>query len=71
MPCCATVYCGVSAASPQDVSKRPMMTNHAGLLDHVDAERIEEDTTGWSWWSVVLVVMIRAGRVCAVSARRL
>ncbi len=29
VPCCATVYCGLSAASPQDVSKLPTMTNHA------------------------------------------
>jgi len=27
-----------------------------GLLDHVEAERIEEDTTGWSWWLVVLII---------------
>jgi len=27
-----------------------------GLLDHVDADRVEDDGTGWSWWSVVLIV---------------
>lgn len=27
-----------------------------GLLDHVDADRIEDDGAGWSWWSVVLII---------------
>ncbi len=27
-----------------------------GLLEHVDADRIERDGPGWAWWTVVLVV---------------
>ncbi|MDQ3717185.1 MAG: hypothetical protein M3381_14425 [Actinomycetota bacterium] len=27
-----------------------------GLLEYVEAERIEDDGHGWSFWSVVLVV---------------
>jgi hypothetical protein len=27
-----------------------------GLLEHVEAERIEDDSTGWSFWSVVLII---------------
>lgn len=27
-----------------------------GLLEDVEAERIEDDGTGWSFWSVVLII---------------
>lgn len=27
-----------------------------GLLDHVEADRIKDDGTGWSWWTVVVVI---------------
>jgi len=27
-----------------------------GLLEFIEADRIEDDGTGWSWWTVVVVV---------------
>ncbi len=31
-------------------------TDHAGRVEAIEADRIEADGTGWSWWTVVLVV---------------
>ncbi len=28
----------------------------SGMAETIEADRIEDDGTGWSWWSVVLVV---------------
>jgi len=32
------------------------ITDHAGRVELIEADRIEADGNGWSWWSVILVV---------------
>ncbi len=27
-----------------------------GLLEFIEADRIEDDGTGWSWWTVVVII---------------
>ncbi len=32
------------------------ITDRAGMVEFIEADRIEDDGTGWSWWTVVVVV---------------
>lgn len=32
------------------------ITDHAGITEVIEADRIENDGTGWSWWTVVVVI---------------
>ena len=33
-----------------------ILIRHDGLLEFVEADRIEDDGAGWSWWTVVVVI---------------
>ncbi len=32
------------------------VTDHAGRVEVIEADRIADDGTGWSWWTVVVVI---------------
>ena len=31
-------------------------TDHAGRVEVIEADRIEDDGAGWSWWTVVVII---------------
>ncbi len=31
-------------------------TEHAGRVELIESDRIEADGTGWSWWTVVVII---------------
>jgi len=47
-------------------------TDHAGRVEVIEADRIEDDGTFWSWWTVVVIIdeprwaCLRRVRACEV-----
>lgn len=70
--CQASVRGSNRSATEADSIPTCTVTDHAGRVELIEADPIEDDGSGWSWWTVVVVmneprwVCLQRVRACAM-----